>query len=975
MRMRDERRNRIVRALGASLALALSWTAFAEPPLDREQGLPLVSTILPIRFNTPSSPVGPQAFALAALSDSSIVVANNAGLLRLSGTQANAWNPAHGNVLSLASADDGTTYMGGIGEIGYFRQFDGEYQSLGGWAARLGLTFGDFWITLASRHGEAYFADATHVLHWDGSQMHLVYTAQPEMLQGAAYGDGVMVLDPGAGLVAIAGNDAQVVPESERLLHAGPCALAGAPGDVISVCSDGRVLHWRRDGLLAQMPLTDAVSTLIARSGVTTARRDDAGNLLVGTRRAGLFWLSEQGEMRGRLSMPEWGESRVFSVLPRHDDGFWVGLDYGVAHVEWPGQVSRYDSLLGLPRAIIATIRVNDQLLVATTRGVYRLVPASGDSAIARFEAYAPTQTTLFAVGQSGGRLFIASGEGVYAISDKAAKLDSQLAYSVFPLDADGQALLVGGLNGVRLLRNRDSHWDAHAIPDIDNEIRHFQRDGAAIWLTGNYTGVYRLRLGDTLDAPMSVEHFGVAEGLPSGRVTPLRFSDRVVFNTAQGLLRFDDASGHFLPDATMQALLPRTLGETRIAAMVDATHTLAVQHDRIRLLERTSSGVWHDVPTPLTRLPRGMDFRDVRVDADGTVWIAGNEALFRHRPELQSTFAQLPRPQLRIEGDHPLPEANGSLALGVAPRNVHATFDEAFFDGVEQLRFRTRLAPLESSWSDWQQSPQREMTQLSGGDFELAVQARDIFGRESATATAAFTLTPPWYLRWWAFALAALVFLLALAVLIRRRDRALRRRATELAELVRTRTRELEQASITDALTGLRNRHYVQLTGTPWHHGESEYWLVALVDIDHFKRVNDDRGHAVGDEVLRAVAGRLAGALASEAVVVRWGGEEFLVIVAIAERDAAPPLIRRLLHAVGDDPISLSAPPALAVTCSIGWDLVALDTTASLDMVLSNADHRLYDAKHGGRDRACGMDGSLITRRQAAGRAQSASH
>jgi len=254
-------------------------------------------------------------------------------------------------------------------------------------------------------------------------------------------------------------------------------------------------------------------------------------------------------------------------------------------------------------------------------------------------------------------------------------------------------------------------------------------------------------------------------------------------------------------------------------------------------------------------------------------------------------------------------------------------------------------------------------MTHLSGGKYELSVQARDTFGRDSATASIAFTLMPPWYLRWWAFVLAALALLTLLALLIRRRDRALRRRATELAELVRLRTRELEQASITDALTGLRNRHYVQLTGTPWHHGDSAYWLIAIIDIDHFKRINDERGHAVGDEILRAVAGRLSGALPAGAVAVRWGGEEFLIIVAVQTAASASDVVRRLLHAVGDDMFASSGAPPLAVTCSIGWDLVALDTTASLDMVLSSADHRLYDAKRDGRDRACGTDGSVLIR------------
>src|SRR6266436_1050572 len=115
MKRHRQRRNAASHALGALVfsALTLSCAAVAATA-DREPGLPLVNTILPIRFNSPASPVGPQAFALTSLRDGSIVVANNAGLLRLGGTHASAWNPAHGNVLALASADDGTVYVGGL---------------------------------------------------------------------------------------------------------------------------------------------------------------------------------------------------------------------------------------------------------------------------------------------------------------------------------------------------------------------------------------------------------------------------------------------------------------------------------------------------------------------------------------------------------------------------------------------------------------------------------------------------------------------------------------------------------------------------------------------------------------------------------------------------------------------------------------------------------------------------------------------
>src|SRR4051794_39740056 len=117
------------RAIGAVVAALAGCVGAAVVPGDVEQGLPIISTFLPSRYNTPASPVGPQAFALASLADGSIVAANNSGLLRLNGASATAWNPTGGNVLSLASGADGTLYLGGVGEIGWCRDFGGEFHT------------------------------------------------------------------------------------------------------------------------------------------------------------------------------------------------------------------------------------------------------------------------------------------------------------------------------------------------------------------------------------------------------------------------------------------------------------------------------------------------------------------------------------------------------------------------------------------------------------------------------------------------------------------------------------------------------------------------------------------------------------------------------------------------------------------------------------------------------------------------------
>jgi len=966
----DRRRRSVGRGgrYGIAAALLCGSVAHAAPIADPEQGLPLISTFLPSRFNTPATPVGPQAFALAPLGDGSIVVANNAGLLRLNGTSATAWNPTGGNVLSLAAARDGTLYTGGPGQIGWFREFGGDnFHSLTAQVAPLGFELGDVWVSVVARNGDVYFADTTHVLRWDGRTLQLAYTGHPELLVGAAYKQGAVVLDPGAGLIAVDAAGAHALAGSERLVGAGQCALTSADNGVVSICSDGSVVHWSDAGL-AELALDADVRELLRSGGVTTAGLRDDGALLIGTRRAGMILLDRAGALSGRLSaVPEWGDSRVFSQLLRHDDGFWVGLDYGVAHVEWPGQVTRFDASLGLPRAALATARIGGELFAATTRGVYRMLPPAAGSSFAHFEAYVPARNTLFSIAQSGDTLLLASGDGVHAARAGAVtQLDAQLAYAVLPLDDAADVLVAGGLTGARTVRRNGATWQSREIAGIATEIRHIVADADdGVWLSGNYAGVFRLRRG----TPQQVEAFGAGDGLPPGRCLPLRFPDGMAFDSAQGLLRFDAATRRFVPDPALRALLPRAQGGIRRVVPLAATRALVVQHDRVRLIERAEGGAWREAFTPLARLPRGLDYRDVRVDADGSIWIAGNEALFHHRPLTQSTLPDLPRPHVRLVRDDGslAAESGAAIDLGTAPRSAHARFEEAFFDGVDQMRFRTRLEPLETQWSEWRTSHEREMTQLPDGDYRLLVQASDIFERQSQVSSMTFTLAPPWFLRWWAFALYALALIVLLVLMIRGREQRLRQRADELSALVSARTQQLEQASVTDALTGLRNRHYVQLLEPSWRERRRGFWLIALVDIDHFKRINDERGHAAGDEVLREVAHRLGGVLSEAITAVRWGGEEFLIVGELDDGAVAPALMHKLLCAIGDEPCAVSGAQPVRVTCSIGWDVVPVREAASLDAMLASADHKLYAAKHSGRDRAHGPDGVMLTRHGAA--------
>jgi diguanylate cyclase (GGDEF)-like protein len=133
---------------------------------------------------------------------------------------------------------------------------------------------------------------------------------------------------------------------------------------------------------------------------------------------------------------------------------------------------------------------------------------------------------------------------------------------------------------------------------------------------------------------------------------------------------------------------------------------------------------------------------------------------------------------------------------------------------------------------------------------------------------------------------------------------------------------------------------------------------IILIVDIDHFKRVNDTHGHDAGDEALQVTARRLLSAVRVSDFVLRWGGEEFLIVARDAERSEASVIARRVLHAVAGERYTL-AKTELSITCSVGWAPFPWhpDTPAAdMEKLIQIADRALYHSKHTGRNRATGI-------------------
>ena len=181
-----------------------------------------------------------------------------------------------------------------------------------------------------------------------------------------------------------------------------------------------------------------------------------------------------------------------------------------------------------------------------------------------------------------------------------------------------------------------------------------------------------------------------------------------------------------------------------------------------------------------------------------------------------------------------------------------------------------------------------------------------------------------------------------------------------------------LQEASLTDPLTGCRNRRFFDLTifgetsqvlrsyaNRQSHHASD--LILYMIDLDDFKEINDRYGHGAGDKVLTDMCKRIRTTIRNSDILIRWGGDEFLIVSRNSNRTEAANFAGRILNAVGGKRAALSSEGSeIHQTCSIGWAAFPWYTDqpdeVPLEAVLGLADRGVYEAKVGGKNRAIGI-------------------
>lgn len=312
---------------------------------------------------------------------------------------------------------------------------------------------------------------------------------------------------------------------------------------------------------------------------------------------------------------------------------------------------------------------------------------------------------------------------------------------------------------------------------------------------------------------------------------------------------------------------------------------------------------------------------------------------------------------------------------LPAGQRDLDFEFTALSFQEPGSIGLRYRLRGYDAEWRELEDVSRRSVnyTNLPPGPYTFEIQGSnnaDVWQRTPARLS--FAVRPYFHETPLFYALLALLLATALFGGYRVQQRRHVRQRDALEALVQQRTaalevanQRLEEASQTDPLTGLRNRRYLanQIPADLAFYGrdlgqpgaDGQVLVFALIDIDHFKVVNDTYGHKAGDHVLQQFAQVLGRLVRSGDYIVRWGGEEFLLLFRPMPGRHLDIIGTRIQQAVASHPFHVEASEPLRLTCSTGFaeyplfidGRMALGWEATVEL----ADQALYYVKSHGRD------------------------
>ena len=756
-----------------------------------------------------------------------------------------------------------------------------------------------------------------------------------QQLPGIGHGHVGLLLSQGNALLAGSTNGLY-------RLHAGQWQRHPDPDlhkRILAMTADGEGNVWVSTELnlmrLRDMRIIERVDVSEVAPATRAMLVDPSGSLWMASHANGLhrFWAG----LGGYLPIPyDPVQAQFLWAVTAWKGRLYTAGTYGLARLDH-GQQRALAETSGLP-IIYSLYPEAEQILLGTVRGVYRYDGHQVQPVVA-LAALADTRSNTF-LRDADNTLWIGTSRGLYRL-DRQQQLQR----------------LSGNDNSTRseiraLLRSRDGKLYASGE--------------AGIWQVTN-DGL------ELLPLPHANPGIYALLELEDGRLLAgARGSGQLYLFDGQQWLSLDQSRG--IPHNEVYALVADPQGGVLVSGLRGAYRLdgrqLTLASSQSSAMLRVQPGLTlHKRQTPGQQVVCCVGGGDGRgLLHQGRYYLPASQGLYTlDTPMHDGSGSSQPRIELVHTGSDSYLPGSTPLQLGAGERDLSIGFSVLNLSPLHWPRVLYRLEGYDDHWQELAADapPLARYTNLPAGSYRFHVTDAASGAR---TASQAFQIAPAFHETAWFKALAILCCLAVLGISLLLNNRWNRQRNRHLEELVSHRTQDLARAnarldtlSRTAPLTGLNNRRHAATVipqrmclptnsqTVPTQH------LFVLMDVDHFKAINDRHGHEVGDAVLVGIASRLRQQLRQGDCLARWGGEEFLMVCFDLPADEHVSVADRLLAAVNQHPLMIPGVASLPVSVSLGLALLPALTAGQSERWkdgICQADTALYASKQAGRSR-----------------------
>ena len=741
-----------------------------------EEGRPFIRTYAPLDVNAAG-----QNWSMVQDARGVLYVGSQSGVIEFDGVN---WRLIETKTLatvrSLAIDAAGVIYAGSQLDFGYLTPDASgtmTYQSLADKVPQAARGFTDVWRTWATKSG-VLFQTEQAVYRWANGTITVI--RPPTRLNRSSLVDGQMYVTlPENGLNVLDGDTFKPLPGTE--------SLGSEVYPVIYRYDEKRLLIGTRfngfflyDGAALTRFQTELDEFLKSASLYKGIELSD-GTYVMATTNAGLVMMDHQGRRVMVIDRTQGLPSNaIYNVMADREGAIWTTGERGMGRVEFPSPATAFGEADGFNGSWTIE-RHQGRLFLAWQSGVSYLEPASAGQP-ARFikipgigqQSWAFTEMTD-PTGKIAPVLAVASTDGFYeirgttAVPIHAPRDGTFRAASLVRSRRDPNRVWIGLFDGLSSFRWVNGKWiDEGRVPGVTEQLRSVaEDDDGTVWAGTNAVGLVRLTFatpptpGTPRPTP-TITRFGEKDGLPQRGVGVIRLHGKAYFApwsaAADNIVATWDAKAQkFVKDDLISGLpSDKMRGSFGVAEGPNGT-VLANAGKGTRVLTPDGSGSWKVDETLFSRfgpIPTGYVF----VEPGDIGWFNYKEQFVRFNMKKAAAaptpFAALVR---RVTaGDRVL---YGGATVAEAPRLPAATdalrleFAAPTFIDETATQYQTKLDGLDPDWTSWTGEARRDFTNLSFGDYRFHVRARSVTGAMGEEATYAFSILPPWYRTWWAYA------------------------------------------------------------------------------------------------------------------------------------------------------------------------------------------------------------------------------